>query len=139
MYYNNLFEIVFWDVKHGNAMFLRTPNNLCIVQDLGIGDSSGDNNNFSPLKHLRNIWNVSKIDGLIITHPDLDHIHDIGNLDLFQLNCLSCPDTIPKNEIIKKIEKADTIQQKEVFKKYLDLINNCYGKISREKELSKIY
>ncbi|ODS37411.1 MAG: hypothetical protein A7316_09440 [Candidatus Altiarchaeales archaeon WOR_SM1_86-2] len=30
-------EIVFWDVQHGSATYIKTPNGKHIVQDLGTG------------------------------------------------------------------------------------------------------
>ncbi|BCU07202.1 hypothetical protein Atep_18790 [Allochromatium tepidum] len=45
-------KIIFWDVEHGHASYLCTPNGRHIVIDLGTGSyDSGDE--FSPLNHLK--------------------------------------------------------------------------------------
>ena len=68
-------EMIFWDVQHGNALYVKTPNNKHMVIDLGIGDYSGNNERFSPLEELR-AKGVSQLDHVIITHPHLDHFDD---------------------------------------------------------------
>ena len=73
-------EMVFWDVQHGNAAYIKTPNNRHIVQDLGTGSYGDDSIAFSPLKYLKNKYGLSRIDGLIVTHPHKDHISDILNV-----------------------------------------------------------
>jgi len=45
--------VVFWDVQHGHATYIKTPNNRHIIVDLGTGDYSGNNLEFSPLRQLR--------------------------------------------------------------------------------------
>ena len=42
-------SIFFWDVQHGHSTYIRTPNDRHIVVDLGIGDYSLDDEEFSPL------------------------------------------------------------------------------------------
>ncbi len=44
--------IVFWDVKHGHATYIKTPNGKSIVIDLGRGSYSKKSLKFSPLTHL---------------------------------------------------------------------------------------
>lgn len=48
----NALEMVFWDVQHGHATYLKTPNGRHIVIDLGIGSWDDNNQIFSPLLHL---------------------------------------------------------------------------------------
>lgn len=73
-------KIVFWDVQHGHATYIRTPNNRHIVIDLGIGDYSGQNLRFSPLLQLKTKNQIKQLDYVIVAHPHLDHIDDILNL-----------------------------------------------------------
>lgn len=75
--------MIVWDVQHGNAIYVKTPNNKHLVFDLGIGGYSGHNQTFSPLGALWHSYNVRKLDFVMITHPHLDHIDDILNLDFF--------------------------------------------------------
>ncbi len=35
-----------WDVQHGNAIYINTPNNKHIVINLGVGEYSGKNESF---------------------------------------------------------------------------------------------
>ena len=72
-------EMVFWDVQHGDAAYLKTPNNTHIVQDLGTGSYDRGSETFSPLLHLKQNWGVDRLDQVIITHPHKDHIDDIHN------------------------------------------------------------
>jgi competence protein ComEC len=71
-----MLEFVFWDVQHGSAAYIKTPNNRHMVVDLGTGSYSG-NKPFSPLLHLKNKYGVNHLDYVVITHPHRDHIDDI--------------------------------------------------------------
>jgi competence protein ComEC len=68
-----------WNVEHGNAISILTPNNNCVVQDLGTNKNVEGHNEFSPIWHLNENYRVDHIDALIITHPHRDHIDDILN------------------------------------------------------------
>lgn len=68
-------HIVCWNVDHGSAVFVKTPNNRTIVLD------AGSTSNFSPSKHLKNDWNYNRIDEFILSHADSDHITDLELLD----------------------------------------------------------
>lgn len=54
-----MLEFTFWDVQHGNACYIRTPNGRHMVVDLGIG-SFGGNKPFSPLLHLKQSYGVRR-------------------------------------------------------------------------------
>lgn len=115
--------VVFWDVQHGNAVYINTPNNRHIVIDLGTG-SYGDNNlEFSPLLHLKNRWNVNQLDYVIITHPHLDHIDDILNFYELSPKVLTKPN-LGEDIIMDLMEKASE-EDKPKFEKYLE-INRRY-------------
>jgi beta-lactamase superfamily II metal-dependent hydrolase len=121
-------EIVFWDVQHGHATYIKTPNNKHIVIDLGIGDYSGKNTAFSPLRHLKENYGVQQLDYVIITHPHLDHIDDILNFDPLNPKVLARPKQITNAEVMKEEEKVITIrnQDRPKFEKYCE-INNRYN------------
>ncbi len=59
---NNECTVVFWDVQHGHAAYIKTPNGRHIVVDLGTGKYSGNNAEFSPLLHLKNNYGVDRLD-----------------------------------------------------------------------------
>ena len=54
--------ILFWDVQHGSATYIRTPNNKHLVIDLGTGSYGNNDQEFSPLKYLKNTYNISQLD-----------------------------------------------------------------------------
>ncbi len=115
-------ELVFWDVQHGHSTYIKTPNNRHIVVDLGTGDYSGKNQEFSPLKHLKNNYNVQRLDYVIISHPHLDHIDDILNFDLLNPKVLNRPKQITNEEVMDGVQEKD----KKKFEKYCE-INNRYS------------
>lgn len=109
-------EIVFWDVQHGNATYIKTPNGKHIVQDLGTGSYNENNISFSPLKRLKQKYGVDQLDEVIITHPHKDHIDDIFNFDELHPRILSRP-RIPKDEILKNSREQD----RALFEKYIQI------------------
>ena len=82
--------LIFWNVEHGSATYMNTPNGKVILFDLGV-TRHGRNTLFSPLQHISRSYNVSYIDELVVTHPDLDHIEDIVNIDKFGINNVLFP------------------------------------------------
>ena len=53
-------EIITWDVQHGDAILIKTPNDKIVVLDLGIGSFQSENERFSPLNHLLIKYGISK-------------------------------------------------------------------------------
>lgn len=92
--------VKFWDVKHGHATYIKTPNGRHIVIDLGIGTFSGSNEFFSPLLHLKDVYGVKTIDYCIITHPHMDHIDDIMNFRSLSPKTLLRPKHIPEEALL---------------------------------------
>lgn len=86
-----MLESVFWDVQHGNACYLRTPNQRHMVVDLGTGSYS-ENKTFSPMLHLKTRYGVGQLDYVVITHPHRNHIDDIFNFDRLSPNTLRRPE-----------------------------------------------
>lgn len=92
-------EIVIWDVQHGSAAYIKTPNGTDIVIDLGTGDVSESNLTFSPLLHLKNVYKVNQLDWVIITHPHRDHFDDINNFDELSPRVLTRPKHLSERDI----------------------------------------
>lgn len=115
-------EMVFWDVQHGHATYIKTPNNKHIVIDLGIGDYSGRDTAFSPLRHLKYNYGVQQLDYVVITHPHLDHIDDILNFDLLSPKVLNRPKHITNQEVMEGVREQDRAK----FQKYCQ-INDSYN------------
>jgi len=109
---NNLL-IKIWDVEHGLAVYIKTPNDRHIVYDLGKG-SYKDGSDFSPLNHIKRYYDVDKIDYLFITHPHKDHIEDIVNLDIVP-DVVVRPKWLDSEINFSKISNND----KEIFEKYI--------------------
>ena len=120
-----MLKFTIWDVQHGNAIFIQTPTGKNFVIDLGKG-SYGPHHQFSPLRHLHFKARIETIDGLIITHPHLDHIADIQNLGLMHVNYLHRPKWIDHNVILKGVREQDL----DVFNSYLELDNQYSSAIS---------
>jgi len=109
-------EFVFWDVQHGSACYIKTPNDRHIVVDLGIG-SYGSNKRFSPLYHLHSNYGVKQLDLAIITHPHRDHLDDIDNLVALNPLSLKRPKYLTRQQLIDGNKKDDS----EIVESYLRL------------------
>ncbi len=120
----------FWDVQHGHAAYINTPNNRHIVVDLGTGDYSDRNEEFSPLLYLKNDKGVKRLDYVIITHPHLDHIDDILNFDSLDPRVLNRPKHLTKAEIMNGVQDND----KEKFEKYCEINDRYNGSIASDSE-----
>jgi len=107
---------VFWDVKHGSAAYIQTPNGKHIVIDLGIGSYENSNDVFSPLWHLKNSG-INRLDAVIITHPHTDHLDDIANFDLLSPKILIRPRHLTE----KEIRDGNRTEDKEIIDQYLSI------------------
>ena len=106
---------VFWDVQHGHATTVTSPNNRVFVVDLGQG-SYGSGSTFSPLAFLHNSG-IRKLDHLIISHPHLDHIDDILNVELFDVDVMFRPAHLERSDIMNGIQNVD----RPKYERYWDL------------------
>jgi len=121
-------EMVFWDVQHGNATYIKTPNETHIVQDLGTGSYGAANKQFSPLLRLKNKYGVKQLDCVIITHPHKDHISDIMNFEALSPRVLLRPEHLPKEDILKNVRDED----RRLFEKYFEIDKKYSDPVSRE-------
>lgn len=77
----NNFKFTLWDVEHGLSIWIQTPKFQHHCIDVG----KNNENDFSPYHHMEKFHNVDKIDFLIISHPDRDHIEGLPNfIDVFK-------------------------------------------------------
>ena len=65
-------DVVVWPVGHGNAASVRLSNGVVVMLDCGPASGAFPSPALATLRH----W--GRIDALIISHPDMDHIGDIG-------------------------------------------------------------
>jgi len=119
--------VVFWDVQHGNAVYINTPNDRHIVIDLGTGSYEKSDFEFSPLLHLKK-RGIEQLDYVIITHPHLDHIDDILNFYKLSPKVLTKPD-LDEDVIIDLMEKANE-EDKPKFEEYLRIIKKYIWPVS---------
>ena len=96
---------IFWDVQHGHATTVTSPNNRVFMVDLGQG-SHRSGNPFSPLVYLHNNG-TRRIDHLIISHPHLDHIDDILMLGHFDVRAMTRPMLLKRTDIMNGVRDVD--------------------------------
>ena len=85
-----MLKVLFWNVQHGSAAFVSTPNQRSIIVDLGTGTDS-DGRSFSPIRILRANGLLDSIDLLVLSHPHEDHICDIHQLAGIPIRKLIAP------------------------------------------------
>ena len=116
-----MLTVVIWDVQHGSATYIETPNQKRMVIDLGTG--SNNDATFSPLLHLKNRYQIKQLDQVTITHPHIDHIDDIHNFfDVFPV-CLVRPAHLTKEIVVAANSRQDGNGK---IDHYFE-INNMYG------------
>jgi len=79
-------DIRIWDVNHGNAMSIKLPNGNVMMIDCG----SNPITDFSPIYQTKRLWKKD-LGYLVISHPHMDHIRDIVNIDSFKPTTLLRP------------------------------------------------
>ncbi len=109
-------DITIWDVEHGSAAFIKTPNGKTIVKDLGTGSFKASSDTFSPLLHIKRKHAIDRLDSVIISHPHKDHIDDILNLEKLHPRILSRPRGLSRDEVMKSVRRED----KPLFDKYFE-------------------
>ena len=115
-------KFITWNVQHGSAAYIQTPNGKRIAIDLGAG--ADEDASFSPLLYLKREWGISQLDLVVITHPHLDHIEDILNFDNLNPRTLIRPAHLTDDDIwAGKGEAGLEIQQ--TIAKYIE-INSRY-------------
>ena len=109
-----MLEAVFWDVQHGSAAYISTPIGKHIAIDLGTGSYKNSDLTFSPLLHLKNKYNIYKLDSVIMTHPHRDHLSDITNFFELTPFCIDRPSHLTNQEIIS----ANPAGNNDILEKY---------------------
>lgn len=112
-----MLTVMIWDVDHGSAAYIKTPNGKHIAIDLGVGDMSSGKE-FSPLRHLKDNYAVTKLDKLVITHPHRDHLDDIGNVSLVSPRFLR----VERDISDEHINKGNKPKDKDILGKYKTLL-----------------
>jgi len=109
-------EIVVWDVNHGNAIWIQTPNGKDVLLDCGCNGTT----DFSPAIHLESEGRT--IDYLIVSHPHTDHIQDIENIADYNK-----PSMLRRPKIdLDKILEANPEGDEELIRSYYNF-QKTYG------------
>jgi competence protein ComEC len=111
-----MLEAVFWDVQHGSAAYISTPIGKHIAIDLGTGSYKNSDLTFSPLLHLKNKYNIHKLDSVIMTHPHRDHLIDITNFFELTPFCIDKPSHLTNQEITSANPAGNTDILEEYFR-----------------------
>ena len=112
-------KIRIWNVEHGSAAHITTPNGKKIVVDMG--SSPG----VSPLTSLKGFpsyyYTPPPIDRLIVTHPHYDHISDIKVLDGWQPTSFVRPSHLTVDDIVEGHRGTLGEEAKQAVWRYLDM------------------
>lgn len=115
-------RFVMWNVQHGSAALVQTPNGKNIVIDLGASDD------FSPLKHIKS-FGIHTVDCVIITHPHMDHIDDILNFDALSPKVLIRPSHLSERDIMSVSPPINRVAEEKI-QKYFDIARRYNGTLS---------
>ena len=107
-------RFITWNVQHGSAALIQTPNGKLIAIDLGAGEE------FSPLRYMEYDQGINQLDEVIITHPHMDHIEDILNFDLLNPRVLLRPSHLTQEDISGGHSTVGPRAQ-EIYEKYLEV------------------
>ena len=111
-------KFITWDVEHGSAAYIKTPNGRHIAVDLGARRAADAG--FSPLVHLYRNWDVKHLDAVVITHPHLDHIEDILNFDALSPSALVRPGHLTDDDIWGNNRNAAQ-ETRQIIQKYIEI------------------
>ena len=109
-------QIVVWNVQHGSAAYIQTPNSKHIAIDLGASEAS--TGGFSPLACLQR-QGINKLDHVTITHPHMDHFDDILRFDALDPGSLRIPKHLTENNIRNSNPKPSPEAEEKICK-YLE-------------------
>lgn len=68
--------LTLWDVGHGLSIWIKTPKGHNHWIDAGWYPDT----DFCPAQHVREQYGETSLDFLIISHPDLDHVHNLPEI-----------------------------------------------------------
>ena len=119
-------QLIMWNVQHGSAIYINTPNGKDIAIDLGADD------NFSPLQHI--LSKGHRLDHATITHPHMDHIDDILNFDPVSPGTLLAPKHLTESDIRDSNPKPNQLAEAKI-QKYLEIRNRYSSPISPQEDI----
>jgi len=102
-------EIIIWDVNHGNSASIKLPNGKILMLDCAANPVT----EFSPIYQTKRHW--GHLDCLNISHPHLDHISDILNIDYMKPDSLERP--FIDHDRLREGKDGEAL---EIINKYID-------------------
>ena len=120
-------RFIMWNVQHGSAAYIQTPNGKNIAIDLGAGED------FSPLSALPQMG-VSQLDHVTITHPHMDHIDDILNFDKLAPKVLLAPKHLTEDDIRGGNPKLSGEPEAKI-QKYLEVTRRYSGTLAPQDDI----
>jgi beta-lactamase superfamily II metal-dependent hydrolase len=124
-------KIIVWNVQHGSAAYIQTPNSKHIAIDLGASEAT--NGGFSPLAHLQR-EGIKKLDHVTITHPHMDHFDDILRFDELHPGSLLIPKHLTENNIRNGNPKPSP-EADEKIRKYLEISGRYTNPVTPENSI----
>ena len=141
------FSITCLDVGQGDGIVMRTPEDNCFLVDGGSSNKNGIGQ-YQLLPYLKN-QGISKVDGILISHTDKDHISGIEEileltvkkLNSIEIGCLYLPKwTAPPKEWknlfylarkagipVKQVGKGDCLKAGKLKVQVLAPLENASG------------
>ena len=120
-------RFIMWNVQHGSAAYIQTPNGKNIAIDLGAGED------FSPLSALPQMG-VSQLDHVTITHPHMDHIDDILKFDKLAPKVLLAPKHLTEDDIRGGNPKLSGEPEAKI-QKYLEVTSRYSGTLAPQDDI----
>ena len=122
-----LFSVHIIDVGQGDSIFIQTPENKRILMDAG--DEDAEHTVYSYLKRR----GVKKIDVLIATHPDTDHIGSMDYIiDKFKISHFYMPEAKTDSEAFYNLLDSCRDKNFSIFKLFWFMLSLIIQKTLKE-------
>lgn len=123
------FSVNFLDVGEGDCIFIRLPDGKNMLIDCGLNDYYEQNVKY--VKKFLNAYEVDKIDYLILTHPDVDHVGNAREIiNSFDIEKVFIP-YIYKSQLDNFLpfkNVLNLIEQKQINYEISDITKSIVGK-----------
>lgn len=113
--------ITWWDVAHGLSIWIKTPS----MQSHWIDAGHNGDTDFCPAEYVKEKYDETQMDYLIISHPDSDHISALHRY----INALGNPKVLLRN---KTLNDDETHGELECIKAYSHLNETYTSSVSYE-------
>ncbi len=105
------FSVTFIDVGEGDSILITLPDGKCMLIDCGKSSTSI----FKKITLAFEKFNVTKIDYLVLTHPDTDHVGNaLDIINSYDIGAVFLPDIWDTNNFETFHEIKNVIEEKEI-------------------------